>query len=114
MADDSGLPSQTLTPLPEDHRIGLIATSFFGAMSFLSTTALFLHLTVRLLQWKFARPPVEPPVERADDVRSLTRDSGGADQFFAPPPVSDEELGLRRRRAKGRTSPNQLLFLVCC
>ena len=110
MATEGNFHSRTLAPLPGDHRIGLIVASFFGFISLLSTTALFLHLTVRLVWWKLAKPP---DAEHAEDARSLTRDAAAAaDQFFAPPPVSDEEMRLRRSRARGKTSPNQLLFLV--
>jgi hypothetical protein len=51
----STLPSvartDTLDPLPDVVRNGLIAVSFFGLLSLIASTSLFLFLTYRLTTW---------------------------------------------------------------
>ena len=44
-----------LSPLPPILRHGLVAVSFFGFISFFSTTALFAFLTTRLITWRKAK-----------------------------------------------------------
>ncbi|KAJ9138420.1 G protein-coupled glucose receptor regulating Gpa2-domain-containing protein [Pleurostoma richardsiae] len=43
--------SDTLSPIPDYHRRGLICVVVFSFLSFVSTTALFLHLTYKLVRW---------------------------------------------------------------
>ncbi|KAK4543399.1 hypothetical protein LTR36_005542 [Oleoguttula mirabilis] len=50
-ADLVSLPG-TLSPLPPILQRGLIAVSFFGFLSFLTSVALFLRLAYRLVTWK--------------------------------------------------------------
>jgi hypothetical protein len=45
--------SDTLDELPGSHRNGLIAVAFFGMLSFVLSSTLFLHLTYRLVRWHF-------------------------------------------------------------
>ncbi|KAI1858496.1 uncharacterized protein JN550_012629 [Neoarthrinium moseri] len=51
MASNLAPVSDTLVPLPETHRSGLIAVATFGFLSFIATSTLFLYLTYKLVRW---------------------------------------------------------------
>lgn len=49
---DLAAASRSLSPLPPVLRHGLTAVSFFGFLSFITSTSLFLFLSYRLIYWK--------------------------------------------------------------
>jgi hypothetical protein len=49
---DSVLDPDGLNPLPPVLKHRLVAVSFFGFLSFLSSTSLFLYLTCKLVRWR--------------------------------------------------------------
>lgn len=51
--------ANTLSPLPHVLRHGLVAVSFFGYLSFVSSTALFVYLTYRLARWRASGQPMK-------------------------------------------------------
>ncbi|KAI1440830.1 G protein-coupled glucose receptor regulating Gpa2-domain-containing protein [Annulohypoxylon stygium] len=107
--------SDTLSPLPNSHRNGLIAVAVCGIVSLVSTSALFLYLTYKLVTWR---------------LRSLEIKDGGHDS--QPTPANDLSLGLaqrnfgiskgdipreseedvRQRQNPKQRRPNQFLVLV--
>ncbi|KAL0936386.1 uncharacterized protein CTRU02_208601 [Colletotrichum truncatum] len=96
--------SRTLTPLPSVLRRGLTAVSFFGFLSFLTTTALFFVLTYRLLSWYFSPAPDLP--QRMSDERNP--DAALAEEMGLPETVY--EAGNRKKTK--RDAPNQFLILI--
>lgn len=95
--------SETLTPLPESHRKGLIALSVVSFVSFAAALALFLRLTTRLLKWKLARAAARQP----DEQGILSPHHGFTDEHF----VQDDDVETQAEPV-GKQSLNQLLFLV--
>ena len=97
--------SDDLSPLPDDHRRGLIAVSVLAGFSFVSSTAVLLYLSVKLARWHIRT------------WRQSRKSSAGL------PPV-DLSLGLtehhfmgedgKRRASLGRkrAHPNQFLILI--
>ncbi|KAK1987066.1 integral membrane protein [Colletotrichum cereale] len=97
--------SQTLAPLPDVLHRGLTALSFFGALSFVSTTALFLILTYRLVVW-YLTPEPGWPQRIADEPNP---DAVLAEEMGLPETMYPEGSKRNRRR---RDSPNQFLMLI--
>ncbi|KAI3544585.1 integral membrane protein [Colletotrichum abscissum] len=96
--------SQTLTPLPEVLQRGLTAVSFFGFLSFITTTALFLVLTYRLITWYLAPGP-DRPQRMADEPNA---DAVLAEEMGLPETMYP---GNKKRKVK-RDAPNQFLMLI--
>ncbi|KAI1205362.1 G protein-coupled glucose receptor regulating Gpa2-domain-containing protein [Annulohypoxylon truncatum] len=104
--------SDTLSPLQNSHRHGLIAVAVCGIVSLVSTSALFLYLTYKLIIWRLRTP------ETKDDGRQTPANDlslGLAQRNFgisksAIPQGSEEHV--RQRRGPGRRRPNQFLVLV--
>ncbi|KAK1991407.1 integral membrane protein [Colletotrichum falcatum] len=97
--------SRTLAPLPGVLQRGLTAVSFFGFLSFFSTTALFLVLTYRLVAWWYLAPEPGCPQRMPDEPN--------------PDAVLAEEMGLPATMYPGsktartrRNAPNQFLILI--
>ncbi|GKT40216.1 uncharacterized protein ColSpa_00397 [Colletotrichum spaethianum] len=97
--------SQTLAPLPDVLHRGLTAVSFFGFLSFISTTALFFVLTYRLIKWYFAPAPGRP--QRMTD--ELNADTVLAEEMGLPETLYP--AGGKENSAK-RDAPNQFLMLI--
>lgn len=49
---DGVLDASTLMPLPPVLKHGLIAVSFLGFVSFISSSSLFVYLTYKLIKWR--------------------------------------------------------------
>ncbi|KAK2728942.1 integral membrane protein [Colletotrichum kahawae] len=97
--------SQTLTPLPSVLRHGLTAVSFFGFLSFLTTTALFFVLTYRLVSW-YLSPASETPERMAGERNP---DAALAEEMGLPDTVY---TGSRKKNKTKRDAPNQFLVLI--
>ncbi len=97
MGDDSGhlLPpeSSNLAPLPPVLHDGLMAVTVIASFSLLTSTALFAHLTYKIIKWqkkKAAR-------SKARKVASQETSSHGRQYFEPPSPGFDLALGLAER-----------------
>ncbi|OHE91500.1 integral membrane protein [Colletotrichum orchidophilum] len=97
--------SQTLTPLPEVLQRGLAAVSFFGFLSFITTTALFSVLTYRLIKWYLAPGP-DRPHRMADEPNA---DAVLAEEMGLPETMYPR--GNKKNKAR-RDAPNQFLVLI--
>jgi hypothetical protein len=63
--------SDSLESLPDSHRNGLIAVAVLGMLSFLLSSALFLHLTYRLVAWHLSKPQQAQQQQRREDDHDL-------------------------------------------
>ncbi|WYZ42708.1 hypothetical protein EsH8_VI_000407 [Colletotrichum jinshuiense] len=97
--------SRTLAPLPEVLQRGLTAVSFFGFLSFLSTTTLFFVLTYRLISWYLAPSP-DRPQRMADEPNA---DAVLAEEMGLP--ATMYAAGTKKDKTK-RDAPNQFLMLI--
>ncbi|KAL2267063.1 hypothetical protein VTJ83DRAFT_4340 [Remersonia thermophila] len=114
MADSSSnyLPlapeSDTLSPLPGVHRRGLIACAVLGSLSFVTSTTVFLYLTVKFVRWhlrtrKQARKdPAAPASQQVDLSLGLAQRLFVADEAAKPPTPPQKE----------RPRLNQFLILI--
>ena len=98
--------SSSLSPLPPDLRSGLTAVAVFASISLLASTALFVHLTIKLVHWTIQ-----------------TRSRGQNDEDLGIPDLS---LGLAERHfgvsqlgvndghdgGRPRKQPNQFTILL--
>lgn len=103
--------SRTLTPLPRVLRGGLTAVSFFGFLSFFTSTALLFVLTYRLISWYLS--PASAMPRRMTDERSP--DAALAEEMGLPETLY--EAGNRKKKKKKnktttRDAPNQFLVLI--
>ncbi|KAF6839169.1 integral membrane protein [Colletotrichum musicola] len=99
--------SRTLTPLPAVLQRGLAAVSFFGFLSFLTTTTLLFVLSYRLARWYFSPSPAQP--QRMADERNP--DAALAEEMGLPETIY--EANARNAKAKTkRDAPNQFLILI--
>ncbi|KAI0880293.1 G protein-coupled glucose receptor regulating Gpa2-domain-containing protein [Annulohypoxylon maeteangense] len=104
--------SDTLSPLPNSHRNGLIAVAVCGIISLISTSALFLYLTYKLVTWRVRTWEIKD-----DDHQTPANDLslGLAQRNFGMSkrdiPQGLEGNGQQRRRPM-RRRPNQFLVLV--
>ncbi|GAB1319122.1 Glucose receptor Git3 N-terminal domain-containing protein [Madurella fahalii] len=99
--------SDDLVPLPVGHRQGLMAVTIFASLSFASSTAVLLYLTVKLVRWHLGRwrefrQPVEEPTSLPVDL-SL----GLAERHFA-----GDESKQRVSSTRKKAHPNQFLVLI--
>ncbi|KAI2465770.1 G protein-coupled glucose receptor regulating Gpa2-domain-containing protein [Annulohypoxylon bovei var. microspora] len=104
--------SDTLSPLPSSHRDGLIAVAVCGIVSLVSTSALFLYLTYKLITWRLRSPEAEDdghPTPANDLSLGLAQRNFGMSKKGLP---RESEGDARRRREAGRRRPNQFLVLV--
>ncbi|KAI1134043.1 G protein-coupled glucose receptor regulating Gpa2-domain-containing protein [Hypoxylon sp. FL0543] len=104
--------SDTLSPLPNGHRNGLIAVAVCGMVSFISTSTLFLYLTYKLVTWHLRTPKGEDDRQQtpANDL-SL----GLAQRNFGPAKKGipqEHQASTNRRQGPRRGPPNQFLILV--
>ncbi|KAI1643227.1 G protein-coupled glucose receptor regulating Gpa2-domain-containing protein [Daldinia loculata] len=102
----------TLSPLPNGHRNGLIAVAVCGIVSFITTSTLFLFLTYKLVTWHLWTPE---GIDQGHQTPANDLSLGLAQRNFglskkAIPQGHDEQR--RRRQAAGRGPPNQFLVLV--
>ena len=97
--------SDDLSPLPADHRRGLIAVAVLAAFSFVSSTVVLLYLSVKLARWHIRTwrqnrkssaglPPVDLSL-------------GLTEQHFM-----GEDAKRRGSRTRKRAHPNQFLILI--
>lgn len=102
------IESDDLVPLPTSHRQGLTVIAVLAALSFLSSTAVIVHLSVKLIRWHLrswgqGRQPPKEPDPLPDDL-SL----GLAEYHFTANLPKSERSGTRRTK----THPNQFLVLI--
>ncbi|KZL63548.1 integral membrane protein [Colletotrichum incanum] len=97
--------SQTLAPLPDVLHRGLTAVSFFGFLSFVSTTALFFVLTYRLVAWYLSPAPGRPQrmAEEPNADAVLAEEMGLPETMYS--------AGSKKNSTK-RDAPNQFLMLI--
>ncbi|KAK4187114.1 G protein-coupled glucose receptor regulating Gpa2-domain-containing protein, partial [Podospora australis] len=105
--------SNDLTPLPAAHRQGLAAVTVFAGLSFISSTAVLLYLTGKIVKWhirirkqnrrKPAREPTPSPIDLSLGLsqRHFTR--------FCPHARAQRQAG---RHIPKKTHPNQFLVLI--
>ncbi|TEA11995.1 hypothetical protein C8034_v006952 [Colletotrichum sidae] len=105
--------SRTLTPLPGVLRRGLTAVSFFGFLSFLTTTALFFVLTYRLARWYLSPPPERPHLTRydPDPDAALAEEMGLPETVYDADAAAAAATGGQKHPTK-RVAPNQFLILI--
>ncbi|KAH7027236.1 G protein-coupled glucose receptor regulating Gpa2-domain-containing protein [Microdochium trichocladiopsis] len=110
--------SDTLVGLSPSHRSGLTAVAFFGTLSFVTSTVLFLFLTVKLIRWRFAPHPSSGPSleqRRAEEDAKNTNDISlglTAKNFATKPTQSNPPPAPSTRGPYRRKAPNQFLILV--
>ncbi|KAK1957377.1 integral membrane protein [Colletotrichum sublineola] len=97
--------SETLAPLPDVLHRGLTAVSFFGFLSFVTTTALFLVLTYRLATWYLSPEPGwrQRSVDEPNPNAVLAEEMGLPDTMYPN--------GSKKKKTK-RDAPNQFLMLI--
>ncbi|XXG93792.1 hypothetical protein Hte_000041 [Hypoxylon texense] len=104
--------SDTLSPLPNGHRNGLIAVAVCGIVSFISTSTLFLYLTYKLITWRMRTP------ERKDDghqtpANDLSLGLAQRNYGITKKAIPQEHEGAsQRQQVPRRGPPNQFLVLV--
>ncbi|RYP65617.1 hypothetical protein DL771_008225 [Monosporascus sp. 5C6A] len=109
--------SDTLSPLPDFHRKGLIAISVLGTMSFVSSGTLFLYLAVRLGRWYLQAPSAQEQPEE-DHATSNDLSLGLAQKNFGrgqPNLTGGEGPGdvqQQNREPPKKKAPNQFLILL--
>ncbi|RYP42295.1 hypothetical protein DL768_010366 [Monosporascus sp. mg162] len=112
--------SDTLSPLPDFHRKGLIAISVLGTMSFISSGTLFLYLVVRLGRWYLQAPSAQEQPEE-DHAASNDLSLGLAQKNFGrgQPKLTDgeglggvQDLQQQNRQPPKKKAPNQFLILI--
>ncbi|KAI1370966.1 G protein-coupled glucose receptor regulating Gpa2-domain-containing protein [Hypoxylon crocopeplum] len=105
--------SDTLSPLPNGHRNGLIAVAVCGMLSFVTTSTLFLFLTYKLITWRLRTPARQDDGHQtaANDLSLglAQRNYGLARKAF---PQEQETGAPRRQEETRRGPPNQFLVLV--
>ncbi|KAI1086779.1 G protein-coupled glucose receptor regulating Gpa2-domain-containing protein [Rostrohypoxylon terebratum] len=104
--------SDTLSPLPNSHRNGLIAVAVCGIVSLLSTSALFLYLTHKLITWRLRSPEMKDdgqPTPANDLSLGLAQRNFGISKSNMP---RESKEGVRRQQELGQGRPNQFLVLV--
>lgn len=99
--------SDDLVPLPAGHRQGLVAVTVFATLSFTSSTAVLLYLTVKLVRWHLrkwrgSRQLAEEPPSLPVDL-SL----GLAERHF-----TGDESKQRLSSTRKKAHPNQFLILI--
>ncbi|KAI2619446.1 G protein-coupled glucose receptor regulating Gpa2-domain-containing protein [Hypomontagnella submonticulosa] len=102
--------SDTLSPLPDGHRNGLIAVAVCGMISFVSTSTLFLYLTYKLITWHLRTPKSEDDNQHtpANDLSlGLAQRNYGLSKKAIP-----QHEGETQRQQQTRGPPNQFLILV--
>lgn len=127
--DPEGFPhlqpeSDTLSPLPEFHRHGLIAIAVLGVLSFVSSGSLLLYLSYKLAKWRL-QPPAMSVHEEEEQAASNDLSLGLAQKNFgngqSEPAKGEDGRKIRqqqpqpqrqpqRRLKKGQ--PNQFLILI--
>ncbi|KAI5859582.1 G protein-coupled glucose receptor regulating Gpa2-domain-containing protein [Durotheca rogersii] len=106
--------SDTLSPLADSHRNGLVAVVVCGMLSFVSTTTLFLYLTYKLVTWhlnyrKNRQSQVQQQQAPANDLSlGLAQRNFGATKKAIPQDQRDAE----QQQVARKGSPNQFLVLV--
>jgi len=104
--------SNSLSPLPPDLRAGLTAVAVFACFSLVTSTALFVHLTVKLVRWtvrtrsgRLSADKVPMPSSPGVDLAL-----GLAERHFG-----GSQLGVDDRpdrdRAQSKRNPNQFVIL---
>ncbi|KAI1454289.1 G protein-coupled glucose receptor regulating Gpa2-domain-containing protein [Annulohypoxylon moriforme] len=102
--------SDTLSPLPNSHRNGLIAVAVCGIISLVSTSGLFLYLTYKLITWRLRTSEAKDDGHQtpANDLSlGLAQRNFGMSKRDIP---KGSEVDVRQRRRRRR--PNQFLVLV--
>ncbi|KAF9876562.1 integral membrane protein [Colletotrichum karsti] len=99
--------SRTLRPLPSVLRGGLTAVSFFGFLSFVTTTTLFFVLTYRLVRWYMSPAPAMPQhmANERDPDAALAEEMGLPETVY-------EAGGRKMKNKTKRDAPNQFLVLI--
>jgi hypothetical protein len=105
--------SDSLSPLPEVLQSGLTAVAVLAGISLFTSTALFLHLTWKLIAWRLslrreAREArnAEPPSPGVDLALGLAERHFGNSELGV-----DAEVNRRRKRRKeAKRYPNQFLI----
>ncbi|RYP29026.1 hypothetical protein DL767_006952 [Monosporascus sp. MG133] len=112
--------SDTLSSLPDYHRKGLIAISVLGTMSFISSGALFLYLTVKLGRWYLQAPSAQEQPEE-DHAASNDLTLGLAQKNFGrgqpkltggERPRDVQDVQHQNRQPPKKKAPNQFLILI--
>ncbi|KAM0327594.1 hypothetical protein ACHAQA_005887 [Verticillium albo-atrum] len=101
----------TLSPLPSILHQGLIAVSFFGFLSFISSVALLFFLCFKLVRWQL-RPLELTSTTNSKDTPVIDHEL--PDEHLCPqmemPPPEDEATTIWSRLRK--EPPNQFLVLI--
>lgn len=103
--------SSSLSPLPPAVRSGLTAVTVLASISLVSTTALFVHLTYKLVLWHLQRPKKQPA---QDDSMPM---SPGMDLTLG---LAERHFGFGRPASSPRVvvaprpkrEPNQFVVLI--
>ncbi|ORY61618.1 G protein-coupled glucose receptor regulating Gpa2-domain-containing protein [Pseudomassariella vexata] len=100
--------SDSLIPLPDAHRHGLIAVAVLGMLSFVSCTTLFGYLTYKLVRWQLARSQFDN-----EDHQDLSL--GLSERLYGqakPRVVTSASATNRNRPRPQKRALNQFLVLV--
>lgn len=116
VGDDYGLldpESDTLSPLPNGHRNGLIAVAVCGIVSFVSTSTLFLYLTYKLMTWRMRSPKKGDDGQQTTPANDLSLGLAQRNYGMAKKAIPQEQEGSsQQQQGTKRGRPNQFLVLV--
>ncbi|KAI0842717.1 G protein-coupled glucose receptor regulating Gpa2-domain-containing protein [Hypoxylon sp. FL0890] len=104
--------SDTLSPLPNGHRNGLIAVAVCSMVSFVSTSTLFLYLTYKLVTWHLQAPKGE---DNNQETPANDLSLGLAQRNFALVKngiPQEHQVNVQQRKEPKRRRPNQFLVLI--
>ncbi|OLN97045.1 hypothetical protein CCHL11_02216 [Colletotrichum chlorophyti] len=101
--------SQTLRPLPDVLHRGLTAVSFFGFLSFVTTTSLLFVLTYRLVSW-YLSSGSERPQRMVDEEQNP--DAVLAEEMGLPDTIYHAGSGKEKQGKAKKDAPNQFLMLI--
>lgn len=95
--------SDTLSPLPDYHRQGLLAVAVLGILSFVSSSGLLLYLSYKLAKWRL-QPPTTSGQQQEEQIGSNDLSLGLAQKNFGnvppKPTVSEDDARQQQRQVK--------------
>lgn len=107
--------NDSISPLPDNYRHGLISIAVFALLSFVLTSGLFLYLAFKLLNWHIRN------VARTNSIKNNVPDPQPITDFtyedgaYGPEGESSKvahDRSVKRIQKAGNRPPNQFLILI--